>query len=434
VSIELRFRPRATADRKSAAVRGRHMERRRMAPPPPGDPGSTATGQAHLRQLIDRYADRLKANGAFGSPAVERAFRTVPRHRLLETFFHRPADAADFTTIHHDPARPRPEDLKLIYSDTALGTRLVEQFGARLPASSTSQPSLVADMLELLEVTRGVRVLEVGAGTGYNAALLAELVGDQRLVITVDVAEDVVAQTRRLLAGAGYPGITVLCRDGFEGVAERAPFDRIVVTVGCADLSPHWAAQLAEDGRVLVPLRHAGGHPLFLLWREDGGLGGRVARWSGFMDARGQLHADRLWSMGIAQPDNQGEVGEREPWPGFGADQTDPGPDDLVDEHDFLFYLSLVDRRACWAPGGVALSDGLNGWATADPSGIRWWRDEALADDLDRHHADWLAIGRPTLGDYRVAFVPIQEGRPAPPTGWALDRPSFRELLWLEEH
>jgi protein-L-isoaspartate(D-aspartate) O-methyltransferase len=124
---------------------------------------------------------------------VERAFRTVPRHRLLETFFHRPIDAADFTTVHHDPARPRPEDLELIYSDTALGTRLVEQFGARLPASSTSQPSLVADMLQLLELTRGVRVLEVGAGTGYNAALLAELVGEQRLVMTVDVADDVVA-------------------------------------------------------------------------------------------------------------------------------------------------------------------------------------------------------------------------------------------------
>jgi protein-L-isoaspartate(D-aspartate) O-methyltransferase len=284
-----------------------------MTPPQPGDPGSTATGQAHLRQLIDRYADRLRAEGALRSPAVERAFRTVPRHRLLETFFHRPIYAADFTTVHHDPVRPRPEDLELIYSDTALGTRLVERFGARLPASSTSQPSLVADMLEFLELTGGVRVLEIGAGTGYNAALLAELVGVQRLVITVDVAEDVVAQTRRLLADAGYPGITVWCGDGFDGVPERAPFDRIVATVGCADISPHWVAQLAEDSRLLVPLRHAGGHPLLLLWREDGGLGGRVARWSGFMDARGQLHADRLWSMGIAQPDDQGRSASGRP-------------------------------------------------------------------------------------------------------------------------
>ena len=404
-----------------------------MAPSQPGGPGSTATGQAHVRQLIDGYADRLTAEGAIRSPAVERAVRTVRRHRLLETFFHRPVGAADFTTVDHDPVRARPGDLELIYSDTALGTRLVERFGARLPASSTSQPSLVADMLELLELTRGARALEIGAGTGYNAALLAELVGDQRLVITVDVAEDVVAQTRRLLTGAGYPGITVLCRDGFDGVGERAPFDRIVATVGCADISPQWAEQLAEDGRLLVPLRHAGGHPLLLLWREDGGLRGRVARWAGFMDARGQLDADRLWSRGIVEPDDQGAVGERAPWPGFGASETDPGPEDPVEEQDFLFYPGLVDRRACWAPGGVALSDGRNGWATADPSGIRWWRDEALADDLDCHHADWLAIGRPTLGDYQVAFVPLEEGRPPLASGWVLDRPSFRELLWLEE-
>jgi hypothetical protein len=202
--------------------------------------------------------------------------------------------------------------------------------------------------------------------------------------------------------------------------------------VGCADVSPRWAEQLAEDGRLLVPLRHAGGHPLLLLRREDGGLRGRVARWSGFMDARGRLHADRLWSMGIAEPDDQGEVREREPWPGFGAYQTDPGPNDPVDEQDFLIYLSLVDRRACWAPGGVALSDGLTGWRPPTRAASAGGGTKTLADDLDRHHAQWLAIGRPTLGDYRVAFVPIEAGRPPPPTGWALDRPSFRELLWLE--
>ena len=286
-----------------------------------------------------------------------------------------------------------------------------------MPASSTSQPSLVADMLELLEVAPGHRVLEVGAGTGYNAALLAELVGDQRLVVTVDVAEDVVAQTRRLLAGAGYPGITVLCRDGFDGVPERA---RSTVSW------PRWAARTCPRSGQSSSPRTAG------CWcRCDTLVGTRCSCSGGRMAgcAAGWRAGPGSWtraasstltgcgSMGIAEPDDQGEVGERAPWPGFGAYQTDPGPDDPVDEQDFLFYLSLVDRRACWAPGGVALSDGLNGWATADRRGIRWWRDEALADDLDRHHAEWLAIGRPTLGDYRVAFVPVERGPPTPAHG-----------------
>ena len=108
-----------------------------MAPPQPGDPGSTATGQAQVRQLIDGYADRLKAEGAIRSPAVERAFRTVPRHRLLETFFHRPVDAADFTTVHHHPASaPRGPGAHLLRHRA--GDPAGEQFGARLPASSTS--------------------------------------------------------------------------------------------------------------------------------------------------------------------------------------------------------------------------------------------------------------------------------------------------------
>lgn len=66
--------------------------------------------------------------------------------------------------------------------------------------------------------------------------------------MTVDVLDDVVAQTRRLLARTGYGEVAVLLRDGVEGAPEQAPFDRIVATVGCSDLSPRWGEQLAEGG------------------------------------------------------------------------------------------------------------------------------------------------------------------------------------------
>jgi protein-L-isoaspartate(D-aspartate) O-methyltransferase len=404
-----------------------------LAPPQPGDPGTTATDQADVRRLIDRYVDQLKAQGAIRSPAVERAFRTVPRHRLLETFYHRPVDAPDFAVVHHDPRHPRPEHLQRIYADTALATRVVEQFGARMPASSTSQPSLVAGMLELLDLTPGLRVLEVGAGTGYNAALLAELVGDQHLVVSVDVQDDVVAQTRRLLARAGYPEVAVLRRDGVQGVPEHAPFDRVVATVGCSDLSPAWAEQLADDGLLLVPLAHAGGHPLYLLGKRHGRLEGRVAKAAAFMPARGLLHVEGLWPLGVVQPDAHEPIHRRTAWPGFGAKGRLASLGVSVDELDLLFFLSVLDRRACWGPGGVGLSDGRNGWAVAGPDAVRWWKDATLAEELDRLHAQWLARGRPALGDYRVTFAPIADDSAPPPGGWALDRRFFRELVWLEE-
>ena len=395
-----------------------------MAPLQSGDSG---TGDADVRQFMERYVQQLKADGAIRSPAVERAFRRVQRHRLVETFY-RPPGPQGGPPIQHDPEHPLLEHLDLIYSNTALGTRFVDG----MPASSTSQPSLVAEMLELLDLAPGTKILEIGAGTGYNAALMAELVGDQRLVVTVDLLDDVVAQTRRLLARTGYGEIAVLLRDGVEGAPEQAPFDRIVATVGCSDLSPRWVEQLAEGGRMLMPLDHAGGHPLFLLHKERGTLQGRIASWAGFMPIRGPLHVDGLWPIGVVQPDSDEPIRQRDPWPGFGAAGPLPSLGCSADEIDLLFYVSLIDRRACWGPGGVGLSGDLNGWAVAGPGGIRWWKDASLVEQLDRLHLQWLARGRPTLRDYQAAFVPVEEDSDPPPGGWALDRRFFRELVWLQ--
>ena len=123
------------------------------------DDGARADA-AEVRERIGRYVDELQAGGAIRSPRVERAFRTVQRHRLLETFYYRGAEGR--VTVHHDPGQPRRDHLELIYADTALATRYI---GGR-PASSTSQASLVARMLELLDLREGMKIHEVGAGTG----------------------------------------------------------------------------------------------------------------------------------------------------------------------------------------------------------------------------------------------------------------------------
>jgi protein-L-isoaspartate(D-aspartate) O-methyltransferase len=388
-----------------------------MAPDEPG-----------LRSLIERYVRELTAAGAIRSPHVERAFRTVQRHRLLETFYIRPAGAQGPSAVHHDPASPRREHLELIYSDDALATR----FTGGMPASSTSAPSLVARMLELLGLGEGMKVLEIGAGTGYNAALMADITGDQELIVTVDVLDDVVEQTRRLLAGAGYPRIRVLARDGFDGAPEEAPFDRIVATVGCSDLSPYWAGQLADGGAMLVPLEHSGGHPLFLLRKDGTGLRGRVALWTGFMPVRGPLHIDGLWPLGYLRPGPGELVRASGPWPGFGARRPSgpPGSAGLAaDEIDFLFFLGLSDRRAGWLEPGPGLNNGPDGWAAAGPDGIWWWKDASLAAELNRLYQEWVARGRPAIGDYQVTFLSAGATCDLPGGGWQVERRFYREML-----
>ncbi len=234
--------------------------------------------------------DTLVASGAIRSREVEQAFRRVERHTFVEGFFDDSNGQRSYVAV--DPSDPSDEALAAIYSGRALTTRIKDG----LPSSSTSMPALMATMLELLELRPGMKVLEVGTGTGYNAALLAEIVGDPTLVATVDIQEDVASQARRLLADAGYSQIAVVALDGFFGMPDRGPYDRIVATVGCPDISPHWLGQLNAEGTMLIPLRHRDANPLHRIWRDGEAIRGEVVGYSGFMQMQGELHVEDYWS------------------------------------------------------------------------------------------------------------------------------------------
>lgn len=121
-----------------------------------------------------------------------------------------------------------------------------------LPVSASTQPTMMAVMLSQLGLAAGHRVLEIGTGTGYNAALIARIVGDQKSVVTIDVVPDLIGQARVNLTAAGYGRVTVVCGDGAAGVPDHAPYDRIIVTTGTWDLATQWWAQLGPAGRIVL--------------------------------------------------------------------------------------------------------------------------------------------------------------------------------------
>jgi protein-L-isoaspartate(D-aspartate) O-methyltransferase len=112
----------------------------------------------------------------------------------------------------------------------------------------------MAVMLEQLGVESGHHVLEIGAGTGYNAALLDRLVGPTGSVTTIDIDEDLVVSARTHLAAAHASHVEVAHGDGALGWPGRAPYDRIIVTAGAYDIPPAWTEQLASHGRLVLPL------------------------------------------------------------------------------------------------------------------------------------------------------------------------------------
>ena len=124
--------------------------------------------------------------------------------------------------------------------------------------SSSSQPAMMAMMLEQLDLQPGHRVMEIGAGTGYNAVLMAHLVGVRGHVVTIDFDEDIVLDTRRHLAANGIVNIDVIRTDSGQGFPDGAPFDRIILTVGDWDIAPAWRGLLVANGRLVLPLSFGG--------------------------------------------------------------------------------------------------------------------------------------------------------------------------------
>ena len=387
-----------------------------------------------LGDLIDRYVRRLKeeACGApLKSPVVEQALRTVPRHLLVERFWYARYDPAaePERPVEHvlDPEAPDPELLELVYSDEALLTRLDDQGRA---TSSTSQPSIVVVMLELLDLAPGMRVLEIGAGTGYNAALMAELVGDPALVTTIDIQAEVVTQTRRLLTNAGYGDIQVLQGDGALGHPEGAPYDRIVATVGCPDISWKWAEQLGGDGFMLIPLQHGGpgAAPLVEIHRENGHLAGRLPAYAGFMPLQGRMAGPNLWPSELPSPGDQ----EPQTFPLFPA--LEESRMDWASYRagrrawwDFHFFLALCDRRAV-RTFRLGMVDPAGSMLEIAPEGVLVWGDPALYEELAAIYEHWEELGHPRLIDWQVEIHPKGEG---PDGAWTIERAGSRQVLHL---
>jgi protein-L-isoaspartate(D-aspartate) O-methyltransferase len=360
-----------------------------------------------VQQHLDGLVDDLKDGARIRSQAIERAFRTVQRHRFLREFSLWDEATSRPIPVEFDAERPSDEALRTIYSDQALGTR----FRDGMPASSSSQPSVMADMLEALEPGPGMFVLEIGTGTGYNAALLAEIVGSEGVVATLDIDEEISAEARRALEVAGYGRVRVVARDGAEGLPKASPFDRILVTVGCPDLSPRWQEQLAEGGHLVAPLEHAGLHPIVSLTKRGELLEGRFVCWSAFIPIRGVLRQQLPWPDVVLSEGERGEI-DGPPWDGFGTGSPVPGWGVPRDVMDFFLFLALADRRAVALPpsrssNGNRLEVGLrdsSGSAVAGPEGVRVLGDQGLYTDLMRHHESWQAADFPALEDWHVTL------------------------------
>ncbi|MDX2302600.1 MAG: protein-L-isoaspartate(D-aspartate) O-methyltransferase [Microscillaceae bacterium] len=129
-----------------------------------------------------------------------------------------------------------------------------------------SQPYMVAFMSEILQLDKNSKVLEIGTGSGYQAAILAELGGD---VYTLEIIKPLGQQAKKLLYELGYHNVHFKIGDGYEGWAEKAPFDAIIVTCAPSHIPQKLKDQLKEDGRMILPVGEKNQQILYLLEKKN---------------------------------------------------------------------------------------------------------------------------------------------------------------------
>jgi protein-L-isoaspartate O-methyltransferase len=226
------------------------------------------------------------------------AVRGTPRHVFVPSYVEQRPDGSWRNVSGTDP-ETRDEWLAAVYSDRPLTTALrTDAAGHATVISSSSKPGLMIRMLETLELRDGHRVLEIGTGTGYNAALLCSRLGADN-VASIDVEPELVQAAEQRLAALGFaPTLAVV--DGAYGLPDAAPFDRIIATCSVSRIPTAWTEQLSRHGRVLTDLKLSGsaGNLVDLRGTPTGLEGRFLARWAGFMPLRAKgestVAADRL--------------------------------------------------------------------------------------------------------------------------------------------
>ncbi|MEW2547269.1 methyltransferase domain-containing protein [Streptomyces sp. NPDC047002] len=346
-----------------------------------------------LDRLAGALAEQMAGRGDWPSrsPWIRAAMEALPRHLFAPDLLYH-WDGRAYVPVDR---RTDPDGwTRLVYADP--DTAAVPQVTNGLPSSSLSCAAVVADMLDSLLLEPGQRVLELGTGTGWNAALLARRAGHGR-VASVEVDEGLAGAARERVEAAGTP-VDVRVADGALGLPEGAPYDRVIATYAVPRVPWTWVEQCAPGGRIVFPWGPLG-HVALTVAPDGRSASGRVQGLAQFMSARGA--EDRARDYAAVR--------------GTGpADGERPVHRDLTPLHEgyglrFALRVAVPGLRLTTAvdEDGVNawLHDGHGSWAslTAEPDGTTTARrggPRRLADEVEHAWDRWRALGSPGPREY----------------------------------
>ena len=348
------------------------------------------------------------------------AFPAVAREWFIpDQFWYKDGEDASDTPV--DRATDPELWSSVVYSNRALVTQFDDgatawpDIGHR-PSSSSSMPSVVAGMIRALEPRPGDSVLEIGTGTGWNAAILSEIVGEIGRVSTIEVDPAVAGEARKSLDSAGFSHVETIVGDAATGLPEGDRVDRVIVTAGVhlGQLPYEWIERVRPGGVIVAPMRLdlANGPLVRFVVGEDGAACGTAVPWMkvGFMD----LRAQRGPSSALSELCWDDERADRT--------YTDVAPwvPLLADDHRWPLAVALPScRYDVWKktedrPGVALLGDpGSGSWASVVQEGdrylVRQHGPRRLWDAAEAAYVWWQGKGKPPIEAWEWTITPDRQ-------------------------
>ncbi|TDW18101.1 rRNA adenine N-6-methyltransferase family protein [Kribbella kalugense] len=362
------------------------------------DPIDQQTWQALAGELVAS----LKQKGHLNDPGLRAAFAEIPRHHFVPEYLRLDVDPAGAARVDGVVDRSDPEYLQTIYSDQALMTQTKPVQGqpdSFVWSSSSSMPSVMADMIEELQISRGMTVLESGTGTGYNAAILCQLLGDAA-VTTVEIDPDLLHTALVRLADLGYRPSTS---------PQPRNYDRILSTHAVDNIPVKWT-ELGKPGAVILTDLRPPSNTQIGAWAkltidEDG------------RGATGRLMAPRGYFMSARKVPEFADDGQNLPVLTLEEHQrraqlvvtrtTDLSPEIFNDTgFGLYFWRRRPDVWSWYHAGEISLSTADGTWTQVRNTAVSHIGERDLWAEVEDAHREWQASGRPPITEWTIRITP----------------------------